>query len=206
MPAATQSLLDDAVVDLDQWIAAEVEAAFAEQEGAAFVTGNGTNKPKGFLGLHPGRRGELGLGQDRLRRHRRRRRLAGQQRSDVLIDTVYALKAGYRQNASWVMNRKTQAAIRKLKDAEGNYLWQPPATPGSSAMLMGFPLVEAEDMPDIGSDATPIAFGDFRAAIWWSTAPACACCATPIRPSPTCCSTRPSASAAACRISTRSSC
>jgi HK97 family phage major capsid protein len=81
--------------------------------------------------------------------------------SDVLIDTIYALKAGYRQNAGWVMNRKTQAAIRKLKDADGNYLWQPPASPGSRAMLMGFPLVEAEDMPDIASNATAIAFGDF---------------------------------------------
>ena len=59
------------------------------------------------------------------------------------------------------MNRKTQAAIRKLKDADGNYLWQPPAVAGGRAMLMGFPLVEAEDMPDIDDDAFPIAFGDF---------------------------------------------
>ncbi len=59
------------------------------------------------------------------------------------------------------MNRKTQAALRKIKDADGNYMWQPPATPGSRAMLMGFPVVEAEDMPDIESASTPIAFGDF---------------------------------------------
>ena len=82
--------------------------------------------------------------------------------SDVLIDTVYALKAGYRQNGSWVMNRKTQAVVRKLKDAQGNYLWQPPATAGAQAQLMGFPLVEAEDMPDIAANATPIAFGNFQ--------------------------------------------
>ncbi len=75
MPAATQSLLDDAVVDLDQWIGAEVEAAFAEQEGAAFVTGDGTNKPKRFPRLRPGRRGELGLEQDRLCADRRGRRI-----------------------------------------------------------------------------------------------------------------------------------
>jgi HK97 family phage major capsid protein len=87
--------------------------------------------------------------------------LPAEDASDVLIDTIYALKAGYRQNANWVMNRKTQAAIRKLKDGDGNYLWQPPAAPGQKAMLMGFPLVEAEDMPDIGNDATPVAFGDF---------------------------------------------
>ncbi|MBX3575857.1 MAG: phage major capsid protein [Rhizobiaceae bacterium] len=161
MPAATAALLDDAVVDLDQWIAGEVEAAFAEQEGAAFVTGNGTNKPRGFLDYDKVAEGSwawtkigyvaTGVSAD----------WPEDDPSDVLIDTIYALKAGYRQNASWVMNRKTQAAIRKLKDADGNYLWQPPAGPGQRAMLMGFPLVEAEDMPDIGVNATPVAFGDF---------------------------------------------
>ncbi|MBU2313214.1 MAG: phage major capsid protein [Alphaproteobacteria bacterium] len=161
MPAATASLLDDAVVDLDQWISSEVEAAFAEQEGTAFVTGNGTNKPKGFLDYTKvaeaswvwGQIGYIATGVSGA--------LPASNASDVLIDTVYALKAGYRQNATWVMNRKVQASIRKLKDADGNYLWQPPAAPGSRAMLMGFPLVEAEDMPNAAADATPIAFGDF---------------------------------------------
>ena len=82
--------------------------------------------------------------------------------SDVLIDLVYSLKAGYRQNANWVMNRKTQAEVRKLKDADGNYLWQPAATADGRASLTGFPVTEAEDMPDIGADAFAIAFGDFR--------------------------------------------
>lgn len=161
MPAATASLLDDAVVDLDQWISSEVEAAFAEQEGTAFVTGNGTNKPKGFLDYTRvaeaswvwGQIGYIATGVSGA--------LPASNASDVLIDTVYALKAGYRQNATWVMNRKVQASIRKLKDADGNYLWQPPAAPGSRAMLMGFPLVEAEDMPNAAADATPVAFGDF---------------------------------------------
>ena len=162
MPAATAALLDDAVVDLDQWISGEVEAAFAEQEGAAFVTGDGANKPRGFLDYTQvadaswawGKLGYVPTGVSGA--------LPAEDPSDVLIDTIYALKAGYRQNASWVMNRKTQASIRKLKDGDGNYMWQPPASPGSRAMLMGFPLVEAEDMPDIAADATPIAFGDFR--------------------------------------------
>ena len=138
------------MVDLDQWIAAEIETAFAEQEGTAFVSGNGTNKPKGFLDYTLvaetswtwGNIGYVATGVAGA--------LPASNPSDKLIDLVYALKAGYRQNANWVMNRKTQAAIRKLKDADGNYLWQPPATPGQRAMLMGFPLVEAEDMPDIG--------------------------------------------------------
>ncbi|MBN9317318.1 MAG: phage major capsid protein [Devosia sp.] len=162
MPAATSAFLDDAAVDVGQWIADEVNTAFAEQETAAFVSGNGTNKPKGFLAeaqvaeaswawdkigyLATGVSGDWPAGDE----------------SDVLVDLVYALKAGYRQNASWVMNRKTQGSVRKLKDAEGNYLWSPGAAAGAKATLMGFELVEAEDMPDIGAGTTPIAFGDFR--------------------------------------------
>ncbi len=81
--------------------------------------------------------------------------------SDVLVDAVYALKAGYRQNAYFVMNRKTQGAIRKLKDDAGNYIWAPPATAEGRATIMNFPVAEAEDMPDIGADSLSIAFGDF---------------------------------------------
>jgi len=161
MPAATQALLDDAVVDLDQWIGAEVESAFATQEGAAFVSGDGVNKPKGFLSYTEvdetawswGNIGYVATGVSGA--------LPASNPSDKLVDLVYALKAGYRQNANWVMNRKTQAAIRKLKDADGNYLWQPPAAAGQPAALMGFPLVEAEEMPDAAANETPIAFGDF---------------------------------------------
>ncbi|MEX0345049.1 MAG: phage major capsid protein [Rhizobiaceae bacterium] len=161
MPAATPTLLEDTAVDLDQWITAEVETAFAEQEGAAFVNGNGANKPRGFLNYTEvdesswswGNIGSIATGVDGA--------LPAANPSDILIDTIYALKSGYRQNAAWVMNRKTQASIRKLKDADGNYLWQPPAAVGQPAMLMGFKVVEAEDMPDAATDATPIAFGDF---------------------------------------------
>lgn len=161
MPAATASLLEDSVVDLDQWISSEVEAAFAEQEGAAFVTGNGTSKPRGFLDYAKVAEASWTWGKIGCTLTGKAGALPDQNASDVLIDTVYALKAGYRQNANWVMNRKTQATLRKLKDADGNYLWQPPSAPGQRAMLMGFPLVEAEEMPNAATDATPIAFGDF---------------------------------------------
>jgi HK97 family phage major capsid protein len=162
MPAATAAFLDDAAVDVGQWIADEVNAAFAEQEGTAFVTGDGTNKPTGFLSAPQvadaswawGKLGYIATGVSGA--------LPASDPSDILIDLVYALKAGYRQNGTWVMNRKTQAALRKLKDADGNYLWQPAASPGGQASLMGFPLVEAEDMPDVAANATAIAFGDFR--------------------------------------------
>lgn len=162
MPAATAALLEDSMVDLDAWIAGEIETVFAEQEGKAFVEGDGSNKPKGFLSYTTvadaswswGNLGYIATGNAS--------GLASSSPTDTLIDLVYALKAGYRQNATWVMNRKTQAALRKLKDDNGQYIWQPPAAAGSRAMLMGFPVVEAEDMPDIGAGNYPIAFGDFR--------------------------------------------
>jgi HK97 family phage major capsid protein len=161
MPAATAQFLDDAAVDVGQWIADEVNAAFAQQEGTAFVNGNGTNKPKGFLAETTvaeaswawGKLGYVTTGVSGA--------LPASDQSDVLIDLVYALKAGYRQNASFVMNRKTQAVLRKLKDDAGNYLWQPAASADGKATLMGFPLVEAEDMPDIAANSLSIAFGDF---------------------------------------------
>ncbi|MFA7415235.1 MAG: phage major capsid protein [Rhizobium sp.] len=162
MPAATQGLLDDAAVDIEAWISGEVDIAFAEQEGTAFVSGDGVNKPKGFLsyttvaeaGWSWGNIGYLPTGAAGA--------FAATGASDVLIEAVYALKAGHRQNAHFVMNRKTQGEIRKFKDADGIYLWQPPAGAGHAAALMGFPIAEAEDMPDIAADALSIAFGDFR--------------------------------------------
>lgn len=126
MPAATATLLDDATVNIDEWIAAEVELAFATQEGAAFVTGDGVNKPKGFLSYTTvaneswqwSKIGYLATG------------VAGawpaSNPTDILVDLVYSLKAGYRQNGVFVMNRKTQSTIRKFKDTTGQYLWQPP--------------------------------------------------------------------------------
>ncbi len=162
MPAATGALLDDAAIDVEAWIAEEVEQAFAEQEGAAFVNGDGVSKPKGFMAYGRvdnaswawGSLGYVATGVAGA--------LPSSNPSDKLVDLVYALRAGYRQNASWVMNRRTQAEIRKLKDGQGHYLWQPPATAGQPATLMNFPVVEAEDMPSIAADACPIAFGDFR--------------------------------------------
>ena len=162
MPAATQTLLDDSVVDIDQWIAEEVQAAFAEQETEAFVNGNGASRPKGFLDYAKvadadwswGNIGYIATGADGA--------FAAADPSDVLVDLVYALKAGYRQNAGWVMNRRTQGEIRKLKDSAGDYLWQPAATASGQATLMNFPITEAETMPGIAAGTYAAAFGDFR--------------------------------------------
>ena len=163
MPAATQGLLDDAAVDIEAWISGEVDVAFAEQEGAAFVSGDGVNKPRGFLSCATVADGGWSWGNIGYLPTGAAGAFAATGASDVLIEAVYALKAGHRQNAHFVMNRKTQGQIRKFKDADGNYLWQPPAGAGQAAALMGFPITEAEDMPDIAADALSIAFGDFRA-------------------------------------------
>lgn len=160
-PAATQMLLDDSVVNLDEWIAAEVESAFAIQEGAAFVSGDGINKPKGFLTYTVVDEGSWAWNSLGYIPTGVSGALPAANPSDKLLDLVYALKAGYRQNAVWMMNRKTQAAVRKLKDADGNYLWQPPAVAGGKAALMGFTLHEAEEMPDPAANSLSIAFGDF---------------------------------------------
>ncbi|CAH0340046.1 hypothetical protein RHI9324_01702 [Rhizobium sp. CECT 9324] len=162
MPAASQALLDDAAVDIEAWIASEVDIAFAEQEGTAFVSGDGINKPKGFLSYPQVLDSAWTWGSIGYKATGVAGGFAASGASDVLMDVIYALKAGHRQNGSFVMSRRTQGEIRKLKDADGNYLWQPPARVGDTASLVGFPVAEAEDMPTIAAGATAIAFGDFR--------------------------------------------
>ncbi len=162
MPAATQALLDDSAVNLDQWIAQEVETVFAEQESEAFVTGNGVNKPKGFMDYTKVANASWAWGSTGYIATGVAGGFAASNPSDKLVDVIYALKAGYRQNGTWIMNRATQAAIRKFKDTAGNYLWQPAATADGTATLMNFRVMESEYMPDIATDAHALAFGDFK--------------------------------------------
>jgi HK97 family phage major capsid protein len=166
MPAATSALLDDAAVNIDEWIAEEVRDSFAQQEGTAFVTGNGTAKPKGFLDYTKvdnaswtwGSIGFIETGVDGAFPTASATVAPG----DKLIDLVYAVKAGYRANGTFVFNRATQAVIRKMKDAEGHYLWQPATKAGDPSMLIGYPVAESEDMPAIATNSYSVAFGDFR--------------------------------------------
>ncbi|MFZ4532487.1 MAG: phage major capsid protein [Alsobacter sp.] len=161
-PSATQTLLDDAAIDVESWIAEEIEQVFAEQEGAAFVAGDGTTRPQGFMATAKSTVAAWGWGKLAYLPTGVAAGFPAANPSDLLVDLVYALKAGYRQNASFVMNRRTQAQIRKFKSATGEYLWQPPTSLGAPATLMNFPVVEAEDMPDIAADSFAIACGDFR--------------------------------------------
>lgn len=161
-PAATQTLLDDALVDLDEWLAAEVEDAFAAQETEAFVNGDGTNKPRGFLDYDIVAEADQGWGEIGYVASGAAGAFATTGPTDRLIDLVYAPKAQYRPNARFVMNRRTVSTVRKFKDADGNYIWQPAQRAGETASLLGYPLTEIETMPDVAANATAIAFGDFR--------------------------------------------
>ena len=161
-PAATQSLLDDAMIDLDEWLAAEVEDAFAAQETQAFVNGDGINKPKGFLSYTTVADATQTWGQIGYVASGAAGTFAGSSPADRLIDLIYAPKAQYRPNGRFVMNRKTVSAVRKFKDADGNYIWSPATRPGETASLLGYAVTEIETMPDIAANSLSIAFGDFQ--------------------------------------------
>ena len=162
LPKASQRLLDDAAFDIEGWLAERIAEKFARAESAAFVLGDGIDKPKGFLS-HPtvensgstwGTLGYTATG------------TAGQfggDAGDKIVDLVYSLGARYRANGAFVMNSKTTGAVRKLKDADGRFLWSDGLAAGEPARLMGYPVVIVEDMPDYDSDgALAIAFGDFE--------------------------------------------
>jgi HK97 family phage major capsid protein len=161
MPAATQVLLDDAQVDTEAWLASEVQTVFAEQESTAFVTGNGTNKPKGFLSYTNVADGSFSWGNIGYVATGVSAGFAASNPADNLLDLAYAPKQAYRANGSWVMNRKTESTIRKFKDTTRNYIWQPGTVAGAPATLFGYPVVESEDMPDIAANSYSVAFGDF---------------------------------------------
>lgn len=160
-PAATQQLLDDSAINLEAWLAGEVNTEFAKQEGAAFFSGDGANKPFGILtyvtgaanaAKHPfGAIKAINSG------------AAAAITSDSIIDLIYDLPSAFTGGAKFAMNRKAQGVIRKLKDGQDNYLWQPSYVAGQPATLAGFAVVEAADMPDIAANAVPVLFGDFAA-------------------------------------------
>ncbi len=163
-PAATQAMLDDAQFDVEGWLAQEIASEFAKAEGLAFVNGDGVNKPKGFL-TYP-----TTAQQDQNRAFGTIQHIASGVANDFstnpqdkLVDLVHAVRAPYRQSATWVMNASTLARVRKFKDSQGAYIWQPALMAGQPDLLLGYPVVESEDMPDIAANSLPIAFGNFKA-------------------------------------------
>jgi len=162
MPAATSTLLDDSAVNIDEWIAEEVRDTFAQQEGTAFVSGDGTNKPKGFLAYTKVDNGSWSWGSIGFIKTGVDAAFPASNPADKLIDLVYTVKAGYRAGGTFVFNRGTQAAIRKMKDGDDQYIWQPAAAAGEPSQVLGYPVVESEDMPAMAEDSFSLAFGDFR--------------------------------------------
>ncbi len=163
-PAASQAMLDDADFDVEAWLASEIAMEFARAEGAAFVNGSGTNQPRGFLAA------PTAATSDATRPFGTLQFLASGNASAFdaapelkLIDLVHSLKAGHRQGAVFVMNSKTLSTVRKFKAADGTFLWQPGLLEGTPARLLGYPVIEAEDLPDVAAGTFPIAFGNFKA-------------------------------------------
>lgn len=159
-PSATQQMLDDSELNLEQWLAGEVQTEFSFQENKAFVSGDGTNKPRGLLTYAAGGSNLHPLGGIAVTASGGVGVITG----DAILDLVYALPSAFTGGAKFAMNRNTQLKARKLKDGQGNYLWQPSLIAGQPATLAGYALAEVPDMPDVATNALSIAFGDFKRA------------------------------------------
>jgi|AntRauTorcE11897_2_1112592.scaffolds.fasta_scaffold01057_13 HK97 family phage major capsid protein len=162
-PRATQRLLDDAMFNVDEWLAGKIAERLARLENTAFVTGNGVGKPKGFLTYAAGTPSAANFDVIEQLNSGAAGGFAAADPGDALINMIFSLKASYRDNAAFMMKRSTLAEVRKLKDADGNYLWTPDFQMKQGGTLLGFDIVEAEDMPEIAADSLSIAFGDFKA-------------------------------------------
>jgi HK97 family phage major capsid protein len=163
-PAASQAMLDDAMFDVESWLADEIAREFAVAEGTAFVNGNGTNRPKGFLSYATTNEADSARAFGTLQHivSGAAGGFAASSPQDKLVELVHSLRAPYRQGAVWVMNSDTLARIRKFKTSDGAFIWQPGLVEGQAASLLGYPVVEAEDMPDVAANSLSIAFGNFR--------------------------------------------
>ena len=165
-PAITQKLLDDSSIDVQSWLAGKVADKMGRFESSSFVTGDGVDQPRGFLTyddfttagtyqLNAIEQFDSGVNGGFA---------AAPEGGDILLDALYGLKTQYRANATWFMNRATTKAVRKLKDSDGAYLWQPGIQANQPASLLGYGVAAFEDMPDLGTGSLSIAVGDMGAA------------------------------------------
>lgn len=161
MPAATQTLLDDSSVDIGAWLADEVSIAFNEDEGSAWITGNGVGEPRGLeaytavanASYEWGKIGYIAGGHASLLNN-----------MDKLIDLQHALKSAYRNGAAWLMNDSTALVVRKFKDGDGNYIWKPGLLEGAPDTLLGKPVEYDDNVSDIGAGKYPVWYGNFKRA------------------------------------------
>jgi HK97 family phage major capsid protein len=162
-PRASEESLDDIFFNVESWLGSSVAETHAAMEGAAFVGGNGTNSPTGFLaGPTPVVTADAARAFGTLQYIASGGAAALPTSADVFLDMVYGLRARYRANARWVTSRSVLGALRKYKDSTGQYLWQPSMSAGQPESFMGYGVTEAEDMPIVAANAFPLAFGDFR--------------------------------------------
>jgi len=143
----TSQMLEDSAFDLESEIRMEAEEQFALAEGTAFISGNGVGKPEGITvnsSVATVASGHATL-----------------LTADGLLSLFYGIKTAYARNGVWMLNRSTVSSVRKLKDGQGQYLWQPGISQGVPNTIHGAPYVEAPDMPNVAASAKPVAFGDF---------------------------------------------
>lgn len=161
-PKATQKILDDASINMEAWLAGKVAEKFGRDESTAFVSGNGINKPRGFLTYASGTTNPGTI--ERFKTGVSSAFAANPGGLDKVIDALYALKAPYRANATWFMSRAVTALARKLKDSDGQYQWQPSNQAGQPATLLGYPVAAFEDMETLAANSLSMAVADMREA------------------------------------------
>lgn len=161
-PKASEESLQDIFFNVEDWLVNSAGEAIAQGEGVAFISGNGTKKPTGFLSGTPVATADAGRAFGVLQYVASGQAAAMPTSQDNLVALVHSLRARYRANASWMLNKLTLSSIRTYKATDGQYLWEPSLQMNTPSTYLGYPVVEAEDMPDVAANAFPIAFGDFR--------------------------------------------
>lgn len=156
-PKATQKLIDDSAIDIEQWLAGKVADIFAAKESEAFINGSGSGQPRGLLtytaGTDWGEIEQINSGS------------SGAVTSDGLVKLYYALKQPYARQASFIMNRSVIQAVRLLKESTTDqYLWQPGLATGAPDTLLGVPVIEVAEMPAATSNSLSVAVADFKRA------------------------------------------
>ena len=160
-PAATQHSLEDVMFNVESFIKNEVAKVFAEMEAASFLVGDGVNKPKGLL-TYPMATTEDGVRPFGTFQEMPSGGTGTLTDTDRLIDLTDEVKTGYQASSRFLLNRKTLRDIRKLKDSDGRYLWEPSVKVGEPATILGYGYSKCPDMPVVAAGALAVAFGDFR--------------------------------------------
>lgn len=163
-PAVTQTMLDDARFDVAAWLADEISIEFSEEEGAAFITGNGKNKPRGILSYDTVANDSYAWGKVGFVVTGAAAAFATSNPGDALIDLLFALKQGYRNGAAFLTSDAVMATIRKWKDGQGNYLWAPPSAPEQVGTILGKPIYTDDYMHTLGAGKFPVAVADWKKA------------------------------------------